>query len=68
MRKLSRRNNFLLYIYIYHLQYERTCCIGYTNSSGRREVVCPIQHGREYCNARIFVIIFVLNYANIYKS
>ena len=24
------------------------CCSGYTNSTRTREVVCPIQHGREY--------------------
>ena len=35
--------------YMYYLQYyDRLCCIGYTNSRRRREVPCPIQHGREY--------------------
>ena len=34
---------------MYYLQHERTCCIGYTNSSRRREFVYPIQHGRECC-------------------
>ena len=32
--------------YKYYLQYERPYCIGYKNSSRRREGVCPIQHGR----------------------
>jgi hypothetical protein len=37
-------------IYTYCLQHERPCCIGYTNSSRRREFVYPIlQHGRECC-------------------
>ena len=35
-------------IFKYYLQYERPCYIGYTISSRRREVVYPIQHGREY--------------------
>ena len=34
---------------MYCLQHERQCCIGYTNSSRRREFVYPIQHGRECC-------------------
>jgi hypothetical protein len=34
---------------MYYLQHERPCCIGYTNSSRRREFVYPIQHGRECC-------------------
>ena len=29
------------------------CCIRYTNSSRRREVVCLIQHGREYCKVLV---------------
>ena len=33
----------------YYLQHERPCCIGYTNSSRRREFVYPIQHGRSCC-------------------
>ncbi len=33
--------------YKYYLQHERPCCIGYTSSSRRRELVYPIQHGRE---------------------
>ena len=33
----------------YYLQHERPCCIGYTNSSRRREFVHHIQHGRECC-------------------
>jgi hypothetical protein len=36
----------------YYLQHERPCCIGYTNSSRRREFVYPIQHGRECCKFR----------------
>ena len=32
---------------MYYLQHERPCCIGYTNSSRRREFAYPIQHGRE---------------------
>jgi hypothetical protein len=36
----------------YYLQHERPCCIGYTNSSRRREFVYPIQHGRECCKQR----------------
>jgi hypothetical protein len=36
-------------IFMYYLQHERPCCIGYTNSSRRREFVYPIQHGRECC-------------------
>ena len=36
--------------YTYYLQHERPCCIGYTNSSRRREFVYPIQDGRECCN------------------
>ena len=31
----------------YYLQHERPCCIGYTSLSRRREIVYPIQHGRE---------------------
>ena len=34
---------------MYYLQHERPCCIGYTNSSRRREFVYLIQHGRECC-------------------
>jgi hypothetical protein len=33
----------------YYLQHERPCCIGYTNSSRRREFVYPIQHVRACC-------------------
>ena len=40
---------------MYYLQYERPCCIGYTNSS-KSEVVCPIQHGREYCKVLVIRI------------
>jgi hypothetical protein len=36
-------------VYMYYLQHGRPCCIGYTNSSRRREFVYPIQHGRECC-------------------
>ena len=35
--------------YLYYLQHERPCCIGYTNSSRRREFVYPIQHGHSCC-------------------
>ena len=35
-----------LLMHTYYLQHERPCCIGYTNSSRRREFVYPIQHGR----------------------
>ena len=34
----------LCYIDVLFQQYERPCCIGYTNSSRRRDVVCRIQH------------------------
>ena len=31
------------------IQYERPYCIGYTMSSRRRDILYPIQYGREYC-------------------
>ena len=47
---LAEKNFFyelLIYILSMHyLQYERPCCICYTNSSRRRFVVYPIQHGQ----------------------
>ena len=46
MLTLSKPLHFLLF-YKYYLQHERPCCIGYTNSSRRREFVYLIQHGRE---------------------
>ena len=33
---------YLIYIYMYYLQHERPCCIGYTSSSPKREIVYPI--------------------------
>jgi hypothetical protein len=39
----------------YYLQHERPCCIGYTNSSRRREFVYPIQHGREKIKVKVYV-------------
>ena len=44
-----------LHVYLnkYYLQYERPCCIGYTKPSRRQEIVCPIQHEREYCKVLV---------------
>ena len=44
--------NMNVYMHSYHmlyLQHLRQCCIGYTISRLRLEIVYPIQHGRSCC-------------------
>ena len=60
----------LLAFYMYYLQHERPCCIGYTNSSRRRELVYPIQHGRECCKWLVKFISKILCFhhmINLYR-
>jgi hypothetical protein len=55
-------------IYTYCLQHERPCCIGYTNSSRRREFVYPIQHGRECCKWLKKRLILWVNWRSNFKN
>ena len=52
----KQNENTTQYSNKYYLQHERPCYIGYTNSSQRREVVCPIQHGRRREYRKVLVI------------
>ena len=53
-KQFWKLNLFEVTACMYYLQHERPCCIGYTSSSRSRDIVYPIQHGREcwkYSNA-----------------
>jgi hypothetical protein len=47
--KLLRQWTHKMSRFLSHLQHSRPCCIGYTNSRLRLEVVYPIPHGRSCC-------------------
>ena len=57
-----------LFIAMYCLQHERPCCIGYTNSSRRREFVYPIQHGRECCKRLKKRLILWVHWRSNFKN
>jgi hypothetical protein len=68
----ANRKNFCFLIFqlcvMYYLQHERPCCMGYTNSSRRREFVYPIQHGRECCKWLKKLLIFWVHWRSNFKN